>query len=200
MGRIVNFSRGRRGGAASGAQRGRSRLWTGSASPTPRRRRQGRVSRWFLHQFGGLAALAILALVSAWPYVGQATTSLPLLSRSDLVDRHFPLCRSRSTGSCVIDGDTFRLDGQSIRIADINTPEVRKPKCAREAALAGRATLRLQSLLNAGPFEVRSGVRDSDVYGRKLRTTHRGNRSLGMILVAEGLAHEWAGFKQSWCG
>ena len=39
----------------------------------------------------------------------------------------------------------------------------------------------------------------SDRYGRKLRVLARGGESIGGMLVAEGLAHEWGGGKRSWC-
>ena len=42
--------------------------------------------------------------------------------------------------TCVVDGDTFWLDGTKYRIADINTPEVSSPQCAREAEMGRRAT------------------------------------------------------------
>ena len=99
----------------------------------------------------------------------------------------------------MVDGDTLWLGSEKVRLADINTPEVSKPQCAAEAALGARAKQRLWRLLNAGPFEVRRGLPDEDVYGRKLRTLYRGGQSLGDTLVAEGLAHEWHGYKQSWC-
>ena len=47
---------------------------------------------------------------------------------------------------------------------------------------------------------VNYGARDEDKYGRKLRTLERAGRSLGDILVAEGLARPWGGFRRSWCG
>ena len=85
-------------------------------------------------------------------------------------------------------------------MADVNAPEIFSPQCRAEEARGNRAKLRLQALLNAGPFEVRRESRDEDIFGRKLRTVYRNGRSLGDALVAEGLAHRWAGFKQSWCG
>ena len=53
---------------------------------------------------------------------------------------------------------------------------------------------------NAGPFELHpiSG-RDEDRYGRKLRIITRGGRSLGDVLVAEGLARTWTGRREPWC-
>jgi endonuclease YncB( thermonuclease family) len=113
----------------------------------------------------------------------------------------FRLCAGRRQASCVVDGDTIWHGGVKIRLADIDTPEVFSPKCASEAALGRRATGRLQELLNAGPFEVvPSGSRDADRYGRKLRIVVRDGRSLGDILIAEGLARRWDGARRSWCG
>ena len=112
----------------------------------------------------------------------------------------FRLCAGRSQLNCVVDGDTIWHGGIKIRIADIDTPEVFSPKCASEAALGRRATERLLELINAGPFEVVRSGRDADRYGRKLRMLERHGRSLGEILVAEGLARRWDGARRGWCG
>jgi micrococcal nuclease len=102
--------------------------------------------------------------------------------------------------TCVVDGDTFWLHGQKIRVADIDTPEVSQPQCAAEKALGDRATDRLVVLLNQGPFEMTPiGNRDEDQYGRKLRVIVRAGRSLGDQLVAEGLARTWTGQREPWC-
>ncbi|UGY08317.1 thermonuclease family protein [Phyllobacterium pellucidum] len=111
---------------------------------------------------------------------------------------------SRCTGSiryhCVVDGDTLWSYGIKIRLADIDTPEVTEPRCAAEKALGDRATVRLIELVNAGPFETRAWPgRDEDRYGRKLRVLLRNGRSLGDMLVAEGLARTWTGRRQPWC-
>jgi endonuclease YncB( thermonuclease family) len=113
----------------------------------------------------------------------------------------FALCGDGVWRACVVDGDTIRYDGATIRLADINAPETRGAKCASERRLGRRAALRLRALLNAGPFElVTAGQRDIDAYGRKLRILRRGGRSLGDTLVAEGLARPWSGRRRSWCG
>jgi micrococcal nuclease len=103
-------------------------------------------------------------------------------------------------GVRVIDGDTFETGGMRIRIADIDTPEV-LGRCAAESALAARATARLRALLAAGPFELHplGNGHDVDRYGRKLRIVTRGGRSLGDVLVAEGLARTWSGRREAWC-
>lgn len=102
--------------------------------------------------------------------------------------------------TCVVDGDTFWLHGQKIRIADIDTPEVSQPRCAAEKALGNRATDRLINLLNQGPFEMTPfGDRGEDQYGRKLMLVVRAGRSLGDQLVSEGLARTWTGRREPWC-
>ena len=165
-----------------------------------------------------LAVVAVLAVAANWRSIWaaasrddglvglyvptetvRATAAVPAPVVS-VAARRFPICGSGARIDCVVDGDTIWLGGTKIRLADINTPEVSSPKCANEKRLGERATVRLQALLNAGPFEVRASQRDEDRYGRKLRTLHRGGRSLGDVLVAEGLAHPWNGRRESWCG
>ena len=95
----------------------------------------------------------------------------------------------------------IRYGGVKIRLEDIDAPEVFSPRCAAEAALGRRATVRLLQLINAGPFTLsRRGARDADRYGRKLRVIERDGRSLAETLVAEGLARRWDGARRSWCG
>ncbi|MFC5576757.1 thermonuclease family protein [Lysobacter niabensis] len=92
------------------------------------------------------------------------------------------------------------MDGQKIRIADIDAPEVGHPKCREEYALGVAATLRLVDLLNQGPFSVVNPEgRDEDRFGRKLRILVRKKDSIGGQLVNEGLAHPWRGAKLPWC-
>lgn len=145
-------------------------------------------------------ALAVGALGGASLNVMPSLSSLLLDAPATVVaSRDFPICASGVRVTCVVDGDTFWLDGTKIRIADINTPEVGRPECAAEAALGRSATMRLADLLRAGPFELVAVDRDEDVYGRKLRIVERDGRSIGDTLVAEGLAHTWRGYQESWC-
>ena len=112
----------------------------------------------------------------------------------------FALCAEGPRTTCVVDGDTFWLGGEKVRLADINAPETHQPACPAERALGEAATRRLIALLNAGPVELRTEGRDRDRYGRLLRVVTRAGRSLGARLVAEGLAEPWHGRRGSWCG
>lgn len=115
---------------------------------------------------------------------------------------HYPVC-SIAVGTrdnCVIDGDTFTLGGTTIRISDIDAPETHPPRCVREADLGDRATRRLSELLSSSPFRLVRQGRDIDRYGRKLRVVIRDGRSVGRMLVSEGLARPWTGKRRPWCG
>lgn len=112
--------------------------------------------------------------------------------------QQFPVC-GLAARSCVIDGDTFWLEGVKIRIADIDTPEL-KGRCDWEIQKAEEARDRLVLLLNEGPFDIQPiGDRDEDQYGRKLRVLTRGGNSIGDQLVSEGLARTWTGRREPWC-
>lgn len=161
-----------------------------------RRRRWGRLqAQAFL-----LVVLVAGAGLAALPKDGLSwLLGEPTVTAASVAAMSFSACTGSTRTTCVVDGDTFWLDGDKFRIADINTPEVGQPQCAAEAALGQQATMRLQELLSAGPFELRPIDRDEDVYGRKLRIVERDGQSIGQVLVAEGLAHSWQGRRESWC-
>lgn len=142
-----------------------------------------------------LSAVAYTVLQSGipLPYLGLTGSSVQF-------HKTFSVCNSAARIDCVVDGDTIYLGGEKIRISDINTPEISNAACDHERALAHKAKHRLVQLLNVGPAELRrTETRDRDVYGRLLRSIYRDDRSLGDTLVAEGLAHRWQGYKESWC-
>lgn len=160
--------------------------------------RRRRSSRSVALVFVGLAVFGLakfLGLVEPGQTMGSAGPKLA----SEAYERSFTFCPS-SSGACVIDGDTFHLDGMKVRIADIDTPELSPPRCDYERELGERAKARLRDLLNAGPFILQAADRDEDKYGRKLRSVHRPDgTSVGLILVREGLARRWDGARHPWC-
>ncbi|WP_176592593.1 thermonuclease family protein [Sphingobium sp. EM0848] len=117
----------------------------------------------------------------------------------DSLSAQFGFCHTGGGTNCVVDGDTFWFQGQKVRMMDIDAPETHPPRCPEEAALGAQATQRLQALMNAGPFSLETGDRDTDRYGRALRVVTRGGKSIGEKLVAEGLAREWDGARHPWC-
>lgn len=98
-----------------------------------------------------------------------------------------------------VDGDTIFCGRDRIRIADIDAPEMRG-RCPYETALARRARDRLAVLLRE-PFTLQRAGRNMDRYGRLLRVVVRvrDRRSVGDVLVREGLARTWTGRREPWC-
>jgi len=174
-----------------------------------RRRSAGRQGYLPLAMLGGALVLvgafasAYLALPAAWlptrePAMAHADEP-GLLKASGFVSARFGLCREAG-GDCIIDGDTFRLDGEKVRIADIDAPETHPPRCAREARLGEAATRALQAELNAGRFRIEPiAGRERDRYGRRLRLVTRDGASLGGNLVDQGLARWYGRGRRPWC-
>lgn len=148
----------------------------------------------------GLAIIAVAGFLSA--YGTSNLTSLLAFANPSIADSlsaSFSICRDSRHINCVVDGDTFWFEGEKIRIADIDTPELSPPRCEAERLKGEAAKARLLALLNAGTFSLSTGVRDEDKYGRKLRTVTRAGRSLSSTLVHEGLARSWDGERHGWC-
>jgi endonuclease YncB( thermonuclease family) len=148
--------------------------------------------------------LAAVALIGG--AIGAASFVIPPHLSADAVTPgsqaasvYFSLCYTGGGTNCVVDGDTFWINGEKVRVADIDAPETHPSRCAREADLGNQATLRLQTLLNTGPVQLDTIDRDKDRYGRKLRIVVRNGQSLGAILVSEGLARRWDGTRHPWC-
>ncbi|PDT01462.1 nuclease [Rhizobium chutanense] len=132
-------------------------------------------------------------------YLGSAVAFVKAPAQ-DALSASFVLCGDSHRTNCVVDGDTFWFEGEKIRIADIDTPELSPPRCEAERLKGEAAKSRLLVLLNAGKFSLAAGLRDEDKYGRKLRTVSRAGSSLGTVLIEEGLARSWDGARHGWCG
>ena len=147
----------------------------------------------------GLGFFASAAGVSLLSDGGLAARVEPASIAGDPEQAQFTHCIRGQGTNCVIDGDTLRYRGAIVRIADIDTPEVRNYDCASEKTRGDAATRRLLALMNAGPFALQRIDRDEDQYGRKLRIVTRDGASLGMMLVSEGHARQWDGARRGWC-
>lgn len=111
----------------------------------------------------------------------------------------FGYCKWGGGTNCVVDGDTFYLGGDKVRIAGIDAPETHDYGCESELALGNRATEMLHSLLNSGPVTMTSIDRDRDVYGRLLRNVAVNGQDVGEAMVSAGVAREYASGRRPWC-
>lgn len=107
---------------------------------------------------------------------------------------------SAQRGAQAIDGDTIRVSGQVVRLAGVDAPELHRPRCPAERAMARAARDRLQALIAGG---VRlEAVAGRDRYRRRLaRVLDRRGRDVGQVLIAEGLAAPYRGRgpRKRWC-
>jgi micrococcal nuclease len=62
--------------------------------------------------------------------------------------------RHRIAQPSAIDADTIWLNGQKIRLADIDPSKVSEPRCAPELVLAARAADRMLEPINEDPFDL----------------------------------------------
>ncbi|MEM8725991.1 MAG: thermonuclease family protein [Pseudomonadota bacterium] len=148
--------------------------------------------------------LAAFSATFLAPKLGDGMDALAaeqIAAPADSESAYFPVCNSDLRFTCIVDGDTIWYRGDTIRIADIDTPEISNPRCDNEARLGQRATSKLQGLLNEAPFSLEplaSGP-GQDRYGRTLRVVTRDGESLGSVLVSAGLAERWGGPRVDWC-
>lgn len=120
-------------------------------------------------------------------------------ARDDEARVPFGYCHRGGGTNCVVDGDTFRIGGEKVRIAGIDAPETHPPRCDHEAQLGDAATEKLRALLNSGAVTMTSIDRDRDVYGRLLRNVQVDGADVGEAMVNAGVAREWAGHREPWC-
>ena len=112
-------------------------------------------------------------------------------------------CLTTGRDICVIDGDTFTIRAERIRIANIDAPEIGNPKCDAERRLGLVARKRLATLLDSGQVDIEKGDPDSgrikDRYGRTLALVYVDGKDVGETLIEELLARSWQGKRRNWC-
>ncbi|TXR50078.1 thermonuclease family protein [Phyllobacterium endophyticum] len=103
----------------------------------------------------------------------------------------------------VVDGDTIHYNGEKIRIANIDTPEISQAKCESELKRGLEAKAALKELVDGRPLIIDRGDphtgRMTDQYGRTLALVSTGGRDVGTILIQQRHARPWAARRMPWC-
>lgn len=179
-------------------------LTGGRPLPQPARfGRQGTERRGFLRSLWlWLSVLTVIVLGVLW----LSTSSTPFFSgsgRQEMPVLSWQACdEAPSRERCVVDGDSVRIGGETIRLAGLDTPEL-AGACEAERIAARAARDALIAWLNAGAFAIEGTARDK--YGRPLRSFTRGPPGLrsdaAEALVAQGVARPYGGeAREGWCG
>lgn len=151
-----------------------------------------------VRQTGGLDLARVTGLVDRMTtsaYAPQPALDLP----GAVAPRPMPICGAGRRINCVVDGDTVWLDGEKIRLVNIDAPEV-KARCLAERDRAGAATRELASLLHSQPIRIQR--RGEDRFGRTLAALSTPAGDVGDLLVRRDLAVTWRGRREpaeTWC-
>ena len=152
-----------------------------------------------VRQTSGLDVARVTGLVDRM--TTSAYAPQPALGLAGAVaPRPMPICGSGRRINCVVDGDTLWLDGEKIRLVNIDAPEVRA-RCGAEKERAAAATRELAFLLHGQPIRVLR--RGEDRYGRTLAAISTPAGDVGDLLVRRDLAVTWRGRREpaeTWCG
>ncbi|MBB4123595.1 thermonuclease family protein [Martelella radicis] len=161
-----------------------------------------------------LGIAGAVAIIAAIPEAGNFVQSIGVPKsilreigrQSEKYSRQTTIVTSAGEIS-VYDGDTIKIGGQRMRLLDIDTPEISKPRCSYEEKAGSEARDRLRELIGqAGTVEIiDSGT--TDKYGRNLIHVEIDGRDAGKVLLNEGLALRyrggsaaWSARKRHWCG
>lgn len=100
----------------------------------------------------------------------------------------------------VVDGDTVRLAGKTIRLTGFDAPETYRARCASERAQGEAATTRLQQLIDRATAAKLYYSRSDEKYGRGLAQLTLDGRDVAKIMIGEGLSRPCSGGqRESWC-
>jgi endonuclease YncB( thermonuclease family) len=134
-----------------------------------------------------------------WRIVALLFVVVAVLVVKSFMDRGEPLSAS---AVAVVDGDTVRAHGKTVRLVGIDAPEVgAHARCAHERDLAERATARLRQLVSQDELDLRlvpcacaRGTEGTPAcnYGRACGVLRSAGRDVADILIAERLAHPYS--------
>lgn len=168
-----------------------------------RRRRPSfiqREARWWGRRLVRDAMMAAaVALVFGLFMVVEGVSSLWQPSSSSTLLSVSSDLSSKPPRFTVTDGDTIHISGEDngTRLVGFNTPEKFSPQCDREEQLGDRATARLKELVSTSTISLtkvacscRPGTHGTKQcnYGRSCAILKANGRSVGDVLISEGLA------------
>ncbi len=154
----------------------------------PWKRRRGRMLR------GAALPATLLVLLGLWLIDPDTLKTAWLRFPAQTIEHVDPRLLS------VVDGDTVRLAGETIRLTGFDTPETYRARCDAELAQGEAATVRLRQLINRATVAELAYLPRHDDYGRDLARLTLDGRNVADTMVGEGFARRYGGGqRRPWC-
>lgn len=149
-----------------------------------------------LQMWGGVTGITLLAIAITALVLGISAATIQLFAGgADAQIERFGSCDGGP--NCVIDGNTIRIAGETVKVAGMEAPEIQSARCPEEEQRGVKAVQRLAELLNSGKVTTAEDVREPD--GQRRRRVLVDGRDVGAAMVSMGLAREYDGTKKNWC-
>lgn len=181
------------------AKKKRQSPWQAEALPWINKPILKQRQRWM--RLGGKFALASF-VISATVLGGTFGSHFDMNSKSESASLLTKQFLSKNS-LYVVDGDTIHYNGEKIRIANIDTPEISGARCDSELKRGLEAKAALKQLIDGRQLVIKRGDPDTgrmvDQYGRTLALVSTGGRDLGTMLIQQQHARPWTGRRMPWC-
>lgn len=165
-----------------------------SAAARPRVRRSDEAETWL--GIAGISAIAAI-LVAAIGAGAWVTFSKSDPSEAAALAK-FTQCYAAQGPNCVVDGDTIRMNRETIQIAGLDTPRIEGSRCETERTAGIAAAVGLVDLLNAGPVSLGDPFRDAG--GRTVRKLFVNGQDVRDAMIEQNLGRRYnPEFAKSWC-
>ena len=106
--------------------------------------------------------------------------------------------RCDGSADCVVDGETIRMAGETVKIAGMYAPQIEGAHCVGEQQRGAKALERLTQILNSGKVTLGGPVRAADATTR--RAVLVDGHDVAAAMIASGLVREDDGDRHGWCG
>lgn len=152
-----------------------------------------------LEMWIGVAGIALFAIV-----IAMVTAGFSIITGHGDKDtappphaEQFLRCGIGDGSDCVVDGDTIRIDDQTVNIAGIEAPKVLGAQCDKEAQRGGQSVEKLLELLNSGKVTTGGNVTEADGQARTKVLVNGADVATAMINA--GAAREYGTITDGWC-
>ena len=150
-----------------------------------------------LQMWGGVTGITLFAIAITVLILGISAATIQLFTGGENAQsERFGSCDGGP--NCVIDGNTIRIAGETVKIAGMEAPEIQSARCPEQEQRGVKAVQRLADLLNSGKVTTAGDVREPD--GELRRKVLVDGSDVGAAMVRTGLARDYDGTKKNWCG